>query len=348
MNRKTENKSVRHHSAGRFFVGTLLALALAGCRHDAPVQLLGQAQGTYYNIQYYDAQHRDLKPQVDSLLGAFDRSASLWVDSSLLRRINDGGTDSLDAILRSLLVRSLWVEDYTEGAFNCRIGRLVQAWGFSFRQRQEPDSAELARLLRSAQAPVTVEGRRVVRTDTATEFDFNAIAQGYSVDLLARMFDSIGIGSYIVDVGGEVIARGCKADGSPWRVGIERPSDDSVGAQVVQTAIALRDASVVTSGNYRKYYERDGVRYSHTIDPATGRPVQHTLLSVSVVERESWLADAMATAYMVMGLDRAKAFIAAHPDGPGTSAVYFIYDDHGRMATYATPAFEQLIKKQAI
>ena len=100
--------------------------------------------------------------------------------------------------------------------------------------------------------------------------------------------------------------------------------------------------AVVTSGSYRKYYEKDGSRYSHTIDPGTGRPVTHSLLSVSVVEKECWLADAMATAYMVMGLDRAKQFIAAHPDGPGTEAVMFIYDEHGHLATYATPQFKAL------
>ena len=109
------------------------------------------------------------------------------------------------------------------------------------------------------------------------------------------------------------------------------------------TAITLSNASVVTSGSYRKYYEEDGVRYSHTIDPTTGRPVRHSLLSVSVVESESWLADAMATAYMVMGLDKARAFIAAHPDGPGTDKVFFIYDEGGRLKSYATPAFEKLI-----
>jgi thiamine biosynthesis lipoprotein len=108
------------------------------------------------------------------------------------------------------------------------------------------------------------------------------------------------------------------------------------------TAITLGNASVVTSGSYRKYYERDGVRYSHTIDPATGYPVGHTLLSVSVIEDESWLADAMATAYMVMGLDKARAFIDAHPDGPGTRAVLFIYDDHGTLKIYATEEFNKL------
>ena len=340
-------KSVRHHAVGRFFLIVAVLTTLMGCRRELPVQLFGEAQGTYYSVQYYDAQRRNLQPQVDSLLDAFDRSASLWVDSSLLRRLNANLTDSLDATLHDLLMHSTEVFHYTEGAFDCCVGPLVQAWGFSFKERSEPDSATLAELLAAAHAPVYInagiDGHRLVKTNPATELDFNAIAQGYAVDLLARMMDSLGIHNYLIDIGGEVIAHGTKADGRPWRVGIERPSADSLSSPVVQTAIELRDASVVTSGNYRKYYERDGVRYSHTIDPATGRPVRHSLLSVSVVERESWLADAMATAYMVMGLDSALSFIASHPDGPGTKAVFFIYDNGGTLECHATEAFEKLI-----
>ena len=338
------HSSVRHTRVERFFCFLTLLAALTACRQaPEPTRLYGEAQGTYYSILYCDTAHRNLQPQVDSLLDAFDQSASLWVDSSLLRRVNAGLTDSLDDILHFLLTRSLAVEQQTGGAFNCRVGRLVQAWGFSFRERQEPDSAQLRLLLQGAHADFTLDGHRLTHKDPSTEFDFNAIAQGYSVDLLAALFDRLGIHAYLIDVGGEVIARGSKPDGSPWRVGIERPSDDSLSAPEVQTVVGLRDCSVVTSGSYRKYYERDGLRYSHTIDPATGRPVLHTLLSATVADSLCWRADAMATAYMVMGLDSAQRFIAAHPDLPGTAAVMLIYDDHGTLRTYTTPAFEKLI-----
>ena len=254
-------------------------------------------------------------------------------------------TDTLDDILLTLLTNSLLIEDYTGGAFNCRVGRIVQAWGFSFKQRSEPDGAELAAMLQAAHAPVAVDGRRLTRQNPATELDFNAIAQGYASDLVGLFLESRGIHNYLVDIGGEVVARGAKPDGSPWRVGIERPAENRYSEPVVQTTIAVGDQSVVTSGSYRKYYERNGTKYSHTIDPATGRPVTHSLLSATVVEHPCWLADAMATAYMVMGLERGKAFIAAHPDGPGTHAVLFLYDSCGTLASYATPAFEQLIIK---
>jgi thiamine biosynthesis lipoprotein len=347
MNTYLKDKSVRHPRAGRFLVTlSAVALLLGACHRQEPVRLAGEAQGTYYSIQYFDPEQRNLQPQIDSLLQAFDRSASLWVDSSLLRRINDGQTDTLDDILSFLLQNSLRIMDYTDSAFDIRVGRLVQTWGFSFKQRSEPDSATLAALLRAAHSPVGYANGRFFRHNPDTELDFNAIAQGYASDLVARLLDGYGIDSYLVDIGGEVISRGLKPDDKPWRVGIERPAEDRYSEPVVQTAITLTDASVVTSGSYRKYYEKGGVRYSHTIDPATGRPVQHSLLSVSVVEDQCWLADAMCTAYMVMGLDSARRFIAAHPDGPGTAAVYFIYDSCGTLKEYGTKEFMNLVAEQ--
>ena len=292
MTTTVNTTSVRHRRAGRFFL-CLAALLTASCTQE-PIKLSGEAQGTYYSIIYYDKQGRDLQPQVDSLLDAFDLTASLWVDSSLLRRLNAGTTDSVNSLFADLLSLSQSMSEYTGGAFDTRIGRIVQAWGFSFRQQEEPDSSELAAMLDAARAGVSVSNGRLVKESPATELDFNAIAQGYSVDLLAAMFDSLGIGRYLIDVGGEVIARGTKADGSAWRVGVERPAADSV----------------------------------------------------SVVDSTAWRADAMATAYMVMGLDRGRQFIAAHPQGPGTAAVLFIYDSCGTLCTYTTPGFDKITLKQ--
>ena len=352
---QSKNRSVWHPRAGRFLMALLATSLLIACNpnmHEGendPIRINGEAQGTYYTIVYYDSLQRNLQPQIDSLLDAFDRSASLWVDSSLLRRVNANLTDSLDDILSFLLINSKYINSYTDGAFDCRIGRLVQAWGFSFRQREELDTRILDSLLVAARAEVYLSDilgtPRLCKENPATELDFNAIAQGYASDLVALFLVHQGITSYLVDIGGEVISRGTKPDSSTWRVGIERPAENRYSEPVVQTAIAIHDSAVVTSGSYRKYYEKDGVRYSHTIDPATGRPVQHTLLSTTVVEKECWLADALATAYMVMGLEKSKRFIASHPDGPGTQAVYFIYDSCGTLATYATPGFEKMIIK---
>lgn len=333
----------------RLSIIVALLSVLAACnRADEPIRFQGEAQGTYYSIAYYDAQHRNLQHEVDSLLDCFDLSASLWVDSSVIRRINSNADSVIDPIFYDLLRKSLDINAYTQGAFNCKIGALVNLYGFGFKNRSDVTDEEVQQLLAvigqdTTNVRTSASDQLILHKHPQVEYDFNAIAQGYSVDLIAHMFDSLGIESYLVDVGGEVIAKGLKHNGEPWSVGIERPAENKYSEQEIETAIGLQDRSVVTSGNYRKYYEKDGVRYSHTIDPATGRPVSHSLLSVSVVSREAWYADAVATSFMVMGLERSLQFIAEHPDNPDIQAVFFIYDDHGTYKTHATPEFQQLI-----
>lgn len=335
----------------KLIVITILTLPilffLQGCGHtDNITRLQGVAQGTYYNILYCDRQHRDLKPQIDSILNEFDLSASLWIDSSLIRKINRGEDSILNSTLERLFNMSIMMNTYTGGAFDCRVGSLVNAWGFGFKARQSLSEQEVDSLLHICHAPIHIrqnsEGQPFLKKDDSrTEIDFNAIAQGYSVDLVGKYFESLNISDYLIDIGGEVLAKGRKPNGSEWSVGIERPAPTKESTPEVIAAISLRDASVVTSGNYRKYYEKDGQRYSHTINPATGYPVQHTLLSVSVVDQYAWRADALATAFMVMGLDSSLAFIAQHPE---YNSVYFIYDDNGTYKTYGTDSFNKLIR----
>ena len=350
---------------------TLLALTLllatACVRQEKPIRLQGEAQGTYYNIAYYDPSQRNLQPQVDSILSAFDQTASLWVENSLIRKVNRHEDTTINAVFEDLLCLSLRMEEYTQGAFNCKIGSLVNLYGFGFKNRDDITDRQvdsLLHLIRNGECHIVYPDYSAYRDHDShsvlhlfegldgyhvalshgIELDFNAIAQGYAVDMLATMLYKKGIQSYLIDVGGEVIARGRKPDGSAWTVGIERPSADKYSDREIETAIELVNHAVVTSGNYRKYYEQDGIRYSHTIDPATGRPVSHSLLSVSVVSNEAWYADAMATAFMVMGLDKSLQFIHDHPDNPDIQAVFFIYDDHGTYKTLATPEFQKLIK----
>ena len=310
----------------------------------------GEAQGTYYSILYYDGMQRDIRHSVDSLLDDFDLTASLWVDSSLIRRVNDNGDSVVNNLFAELVEISSAMHQFTEGAFDCTVGDIVRAWGFGFSKRDSITGEAIDSMLRFVGPQPTIvsdgQGRLIVRKPfPQTTFDFNAIAQGYATDMLCRFLDGMGISSYVVDIGGEVRARGLKPDGSPWRVGIERPSQNKYSDRMLQTAIRLDDCAVVTSGNYRKYYEQDGVRYSHTIDPATGHPVSHSLLSVSVVDSSAWRADALATAFMVMGLERSLDFIGRHPDDSGCQAVFFIYSDGDSYATYATPLFQNIVQE---
>ena len=324
-----------------------LSTALCSCnRSTGFVRIDGNAQGTYYSVQYYDSQGRNFRYQIDSLLQSFDLSASLWVEKSTLNKLN-GGDSVLDDITTSLLEKSLLMTRYTNGAFDCRVGKLVNAWGFGAKCAIYPDSATVDSLLNICRAEMGMRysnnggGKNTLwRSDRRTEIDFNAIAQGFSVDLLSDFLQSKGISNFLIDIGGEVIARGCKKDGRPWIVGIEKPAADRYSTQKVLEAVALRDAALVTSGNYRKYYEQDGIRYSHTIDPLTGHPVNHSLLSVTVVDSTAWRADALATAFMVMGLDSALRFIDMHPE---INKVFFIYDENGQYKSCATREMENMI-----
>lgn len=309
---------------------------LFGCRggvgNKEPIRLSGEAQGTYYSIIYYDDKgRRDLQKAIDSLLDDFDMTASLWKEESLIRRVNENRDSIVNEDFERLIELSREMHEYSGGAFDCTVGKLVNAWGFGFSKREEMDDKTIDSLLQYVgRQPEVVKdhaGRPIVRkVSPEVTIDFNAIAQGYSTDKVSRFLESRGIENYLVDIGGEVYARGCKSNGKAWTVGIERPAENRYSSPQVETSIELRDKAVVTSGSYRKYYEKDGVRYSHTIDPATGRPVEHTLLSVSVIDESAWRADALATAFMVMGLEKAKRFIETHPEDC-LEKVIFIYSE---------------------
>lgn len=344
-------RNCQHYHTTLFAV---VLLCCASCRQwpPEPIRLNGQAQGTYYTIAYYDTLQRNLQPQIDSLLRTFDLTASLWEEGSLLCRVNRNETDVVSPLFADLLRKSLLMNAYTRGAFDCTVGKLVNAWGFGTDKRTELTDAQIDSLkhysgpnLLSLTWDSTSQQWKLSKRHPETAIDFNAIAQGASSDLIGQFLLQQGITNFLVDVGGEVLAKGCKADSSAWAVGIERPAAHKYSAPEVQLTISLRDLSVVTSGNYRKYYEKDGTKYSHTIDPSTGRPVQHTLLSVSVVDTAAWRADALATSFMVMGLEKSKQFIKDHPDDFGVQRAFFIYNDNGVYKTYATPGFQQLIIK---
>lgn len=330
-------------SGGSLFFATFLLLV--SCSHKKeikPVHLQGEAQGTYYNMVYYDSLQRNLHPQVDSILKAFDRSVSLWVPASVLSRVNRNDTTVvLDKNFIGNFRYSQQVSRATNGAFDMTVGPLVEAWGFGFESREKVGKRIVDSLLPLVGwQKIKIVNGKVVKADPRMQIDFNGIAQGYSDDVVGAFFDSLGIHNYLIDIGGEVKAKGEKPDGSYWRVGIEKPAADSVSPRVLKAVIALHNLSVATSGSYRKYYEENGIRYSHTIDPKTGYPVQHSLLSVSVLAKNTALADAYATAFMVMGYKKSRHFVEHHP---GLEAFFIWSDKNKSFRSYATPGFKKLI-----
>jgi FAD:protein FMN transferase len=327
-----------------FFLVTI-ATVLFSCNKTIPkISFMGEAQGTYYSVTYFDQQNRNFQDDIDSILQAFDQSVSIWVPTSIISRINNNDTSvEVDPWFRDIFNLSEQISAKTDGAFDITVGPLVNAWGFGFKDREKLDPHKVDSLKQYVDyKDVKLVGKKIVKDFPQTQFDFNAIAQGYSVDVVAKFLESKGVYNYLVDIGGEVLGHGTKPNGDPWVVGVENPTANSEDASTINTKVSLLNQAIATSGSYRKYYEENGIRYSHTIDPKTGYPVTHNLLSVSVLARDCATADGYATAFMVMGVEKSEEFVKNDPD----LEAYFIYSaPDGSYKTYATEGFRKIMKE---
>ena len=319
----------------------LLAL-LAACKPEPQKLILqGQAQGSYYAITYYDSLGRNFQRDIDSIFHALDVSVNLWVDTSVISKVNRNEEVTLDAIFIDNFNIAQEAARLSDGYFDPTISPIVAAWGFSYKHGDSitPQLIDSLKQLVDYRN-ISIEDGKVVKANPAMTLDFNAIAQGYTSDLIASFLDSRGIKNYLVDTGGEIMARGGKPNGKSWIVGIEKPADNWDSEQVVQTRVALSDKGLVTSGSTRKYVERNGKRYSHCIDPNTGYPVEHQLLSATVLAESSVWADALASICMVMGKEKSLPLIESLD---GVEAYYIYVNESGELETFATEGFKKLI-----
>ena len=311
---------------------------LASCNQQPKkIMLQGEAQGSYYAITYYDEQERNFQHEIDSIFHAVDVSVNLWVDTSVISKVNRNEDVTLDSIFVDNFRIAQEAAALSGGYFDPTISPIVAAWGFSYKHGDSitPQLIDSLKQLVDYRK-VRIENGMVVKENPAMTLDFNAIAQGYTSDLIASFLDSRGIKNYLVDTGGEIMARGAKPNGQPWIVGIEKPADNWDSEQVVHTRIALRDKGLVTSGSTRKYVERDGKRYSHCIDPNTGYPVEHQVLSVTVMANSSVWADALASICMVMGMEKSLPLIESMDD---VEAYYIYVNENNELETFATEEF---------
>ena len=317
-------------------------LVLAGCgRQPKKIVLQGLAQGSYYAITYYDEQNRNFQKEIDSIFHAIDMSVNLWVESSVISKVNRNEEVTLDSIFIDNFNIAQEAAKLSNGYFDPTISPIVTAWGFSYKHGDSitPQLIDSLKQLVDYRK-IRIEDGKVVKENPDMQLDFNAIAQGYTSDLIASFLGSRGIKNYLVDTGGEIMAKGTKPNGRPWIVGIEKPADKWDSEQVVQTRIALRDKGLVTSGSTRKYVERNGKRYSHCIDPNTGYPVDHQVLSVTVLAENSVWADALASICMVMGMEKSLPIIEGLD---GVEAYYIFANDNNELETFATEEFQKLI-----
>ena len=298
--------------------------------------------GTTYKIIYQC--DSDLSVAVRDELMKVDRSLSPFNKESVITAVNQNREVKLDPYFIEVFTKAMEVSRDTEGAFDITVAPLVNAWGFGFKHEQMPTKSQVDSLRQIiGYQKVSLVGGKVRKQDPRMMLDCSAIAKGFGVDAVARMLRNRGVQNFMVEIGGEVVTCGVNAQRLPWRVGVIKPSEDSLNVgHELQTILNVTDKAMATSGNYRNFYYKNGRRYAHTIDPKTGYPVQHSLLSATVVANSCTVADAYATSFMVMGRERAQQLLERHPE----LMAYLIYDDgHGDIAVWFSPSLRSKIEE---
>ena len=317
----------------------LLLLSGACARQGDYVRIEGFAQGSTYHVICHPVKGMNaasLQARFDARLQEIDQSLSGYNKGSLLSRLNAGEDLPLNGLFIECFERSkeIWAE--SGGAFDPSAAPLFDLWGFGFSNKGQVSDAAIDSILAFVGMDLLTleeraDGTHLVKADPRCQLNFNAIAQGYSCDVVARILDSLGCGDYLVDIGREIRCKGRNAAGEKWRIGLDRPSDGNMEeGKDLQAILHVSDCGIVTSGNYRKFYVEDGRKYAHTIDPVSGRPVSHNLLSATVIAADATTADAYATWLMVIGLDRARQFL---DDRPELEAL-LVYEQDGKMENY--------------
>jgi FAD:protein FMN transferase len=342
-------------------------------------QVTGYAQGTTYSIVYQDVLKRDLSNSIDSLLKDYDSYLSTYVDTSLISQFNNSeysptsaktswNTDfsdleiQPDGIFEDCFKAAKVIYHATDGAFNPAVFPLVKYWGFFKGEiREDPSGVEIDSILKIVDFSDsminlyidTVSKRDVIFGSTPVigklngnmKIDFNGIAQGHSVDIIGRYLLSLGINNFMAEVGGEVLCKGVNNKNAYWQIGVDKPVENSSpGSEGFQFVVNVNNGAIATSGNYRKFYEKDGLKYAHTINPKTGFPVQHSLLSVTVKADKCADADGYATAFMVMGMEHTKKFLSLNSE---LRLEVYLVASSGKDAyeVWMTKGFESLLIK---
>ncbi len=304
----------------------------------------GRVFGTYYSVTYQN--ESDLQREIVAVMEAVDGSMSMFNPESTIAKLNGGVDTTLDAELLYLLPRAEKVSQATDGAFDVTVAPLVNVWGFGFREERWPTSETIDSILEMVgHEKIRIEGKHLVKDDARTMIDLSAIAKGFGVDKVAEMLEKENVRNYLVEIGGDIRVKGKGESGKNWRIGVnkvEEPGEEGEGERGYQCVLELTDCAVATSGNYRNFYDKDGVRYAHTIDPKTGRPVQRDVLSASVVAKDCWEADAYATSIMVMGLEKTQEMAEREKQ----LDVYVIYEGKdGQEEVWMSKGMEKYVKK---
>ncbi|AFM04655.1 membrane-associated lipoprotein involved in thiamine biosynthesis [Bernardetia litoralis DSM 6794] len=316
-------------------------------------QVYGKTQGTTYTVKYLAEKGNNYQMAIDSVLVAFSQSLSTYIPDAEISIFNQmENTDSAivfqNELFYPVLQTSKEIFELSQGAFDPTLAPVIRVWGFG--EMEEPEkipSDKIDSLLEFVgfDKYIVFDKTSLKKTKKYIQLNFNAIAQGYAVDVVALFLEAKNIKNYMVEIGGEVRANGKGTDGTGWKIGIDKPIEEQKDNQntqrQLQAIVTLNNKSLVTSGNYRKFYIREGKKYPHTINPKTGYPVTHTLLSATILANDAITADALGTACMVLGKDKALEMIEKLEN----TEVFLIYDENGITKTTMTKGFEEFIQK---
>jgi thiamine biosynthesis lipoprotein len=298
------------------------------------VSIVGLALGTSFKITYKDDNKRDLHDSVTRIFDEFENSLSLYRKNSIISKVNRNEDVVLDDYFIEMFERAREISGQTDGAFDMSAAPLFEIWGWGEKEKVQV-TAEMIDSLKqyTGMDKIRIEGRKIVKDNPNVRINSNAIAKGYCSDIVARFLDRQGIQGYLVEIGGETVLKGKNRFGKDWRIGIDKPFDGNlIPGQSLQAIVHISNKALATSGDYRRYYIEDGIKYSHTIDPKTGYSAKQNVLSVTVIASDCMTADALATAFMVMGLDKTKTFLKLHPD----IEVFLLYADKDEMKEFVS------------
>ncbi len=318
----------------------IVALTLTSCAKKQYRNFSGDIQGTTFSIIYESDTQYDT--QIKKLLVEFDHVLSNYDENSMLSQINRNEAVVLNDIFVEFYKQSKYVYEKSDGYFDITIGPIVKAWGFGKKQEFNCDSASIDSLLHFVgMDKISIEHGTLIKKNPNVFINSNAIAQGQAVDFIAKFFESKNIQNYLIEIGGEVRAKGVNAQSKLWRIGIDKPIENLQNRDL-QGIVELENASLATSGNYRRFVIYEGKKYSHSINPKTGYPVKDKILSATILAKECAIADAYATTCMVMGFDLAKKFVEREKD----VEAYFIYSgDNGSLQIYTTEGMAKYLQK---
>ena len=319
-------------------IGTILIIKH---QHNMPYQHdRGSVFGTFYSITYQC--DNDLQKEIEAELKKVDQALSMFNQESIISKVNRNEKVELNEMFLQVITLAQKVSQDTDGAFDITVAPLVNAWGFGFKTGNKPSGTSIDSLMSTVgYKKISLKGRQLFKENKNTMLDCSAIAKGYGSDVVAAFLRKRGIDNFMVEIGGEVVTQGISEKRVPWRIGVTKPTDDSLSVDnELQTVLNVTSKAMATSGNYRNFYYKDGKKYAHTIDPKTGYPVQHSLLSATVLADNCATADAYATSFMVMGIEKAKGVLERHPE----LMAYFIYtDERGNLAVWYSPSMKDKI-----